>query len=660
MANEIRFSTIHKSIGALPTINLPKFVVLTGRNGSGKTHFLEAINEGKVASSLVTNHMLDVLLFDWNSIIPQDTGIFNPHQYHTQQANWFTQIRKQQDQFFPSLQQQAMSLGIPQKYCSSLNKIVKLDKNDLTRILPDNQNIDIVYNNLKQQINQHGNNVYSNSLNSIGDKDWKKMAPEVLRENPSHFLESSESKFFNNNKFLWGQVDPFQQAFGKVFSTYRELIHQNDRLEKYPPERDIDLKYRDNEEFIDNYGEPPWDFVNHILEVCHLDFRVDGPLLHETTSYEPKLIKISSDIEMRFKDLSSGEKVLMSFALCLYNAQDNLQNIHFPKLLLLDEIDAPLHPSMVVSLLNTIQEVLIESKNVSVILTTHSPSTVALAPEESIYEMNANGPFISKISRSEALSILTMGVPTLSVSFDGRRQVFVESRTDARIYEKLYQLYKSDLDSKRSLVFIEVGRTNESSGAEHNSGCEQVKKIVNNLSDGGNISVFGLVDWDGERQNINRIHVLSHGIRDGIESLIFDPVLLFATIVRENIAFCRDKELIDELSTYTDLGSWNQEQWQIAVNKLQAIVIDNYSQKNTTIEIKYLNKMTLNISTNYLHLDDHDLESRIVDTFGFLRPKNNRAGGLMEHVFSSVISDYKMFIPQDLLVTFRRILEAEL
>lgn len=657
MENEITFISVHKSIIRLPDTSLPKFVVLTGKNGSGKTHLLEAIDQGKVKSSLVVDQANDVLLFDWNSIIPKDTGIFHPHQYQTQRSNWFTQIRSQQDAQFSNIQQQAINLGIPVEYCSSLQKIRKLNVSKLRKILTAPENAETIHTNLQQQLKQFGQDIFSQTQHNIGDEDWKIMAPKVVSEKPELFLENSESKFFNNDKFLWGKVDAFQQAFGRVFSTYRDLIHQNDRLEKYPPEQGSGLEYLEESKFINKYGEPPWDFVNRILEVSHLDFRVESPPLHEVSSYEPKLLKITSDIEMRFQDLSSGEKVLMSFALCLYNAEGTRQEVMFPKLLMLDEVDAPLHPSMVRSLLKTIQEVLIENKNVSVILTTHSPSTVALAPEESLYEMNSNGPSVKKISRSQALSILTMGVPTLSVSFDGRRQVFVESRTDASIYDRLYQFYKQHLGSERSLVFIEVGKTSES-GGEQNSGCEQVMRLVSNLSDGGNNSVFGLVDWDGEKQPNNRIHVLSHGVRDGIESLLFDPVLIITTVIKENIQFCKEKEIIESNDTYIDIGNWTEGKWQQVVSKVQKIILGSALDESESLEIEYFNGMSLNISKKYLHLDDHKLENKIIDCFGFLKPKNNRAGGLMTHIVVSVLPDYPKLIPKDLIKTFQGILNS--
>ncbi len=655
MINTITFSSIYKSIVRLDETELPHFVVLTGRNGSGKTHLLEALNQGSVSSSLVTDHNIDVLLYDWNSIIPKDTGIFYPSQYQTNRSNWFTQIRAHQNQVFPGLQQQAIGLGVPAEHCTTIRKIRSLDVAKLEAIFSDAAKAKTVHYQLIEYIKQHGRNIGNQTQGYSGDENWTKLLPKVLDESPDLFFETSESKFFNNKKLLWGEVDPFQQAFGRLFSTYRDLIHQNDRLERYPPEGKDELKYLDEAAFLESYGEPPWDFVNSILEVCNLDFRVDRPPLHEVSSYEPTLKKVTADVEMRFQDLSSGEKVLMSFALCLYNASDLRQEKRFPKLLLLDEIDAPLHPSMVVSLLNTIQDVLVNKKGVSVILTTHSPSTVALAPEESLFEMNPSGPSIEKTTRSKALSILTTGVPTLSVSFDGRRQVFVESKTDARIYESLYQSYKSHLASERSLIFIEVGKSDES-GGEKNSGCAQVERLVNSLVENGNSSVFGLIDWDGQKMPTTRIKVLSHTIRDGIESLIFDPVLIAATVIKENIVYCKGKKLVEEMDVYTSLSTWDVVKWQKVADAVQNHIVGDSEASCECLEVKYLNGMSLMIRKDYLHLDDHCLESKLIHAFGFLRPRNNRAGALMDHIHASVLSDYPALIPHDLICTFEELL----
>jgi hypothetical protein len=454
-------------------------------------------------------------------------------------------------------------------------------------------------------------------------------------------------------------VDPFQQAFGRVFTSYRELIHANDRLEKYPAIDDPTRKVLSKVQFVETYGPTPWDFVNEILKECSLDFRVNAPPLHEIASYEPKLRKLSADVEMRFQDLSSGEKVLMSFALCLYNSQESRQIKNFPKLLLLDEVDAPLHPSMAASLLKTIQNVLVRDKGVSVILTTHSPSTVALAPEEAVYVMNPIGARIEKVSRSNALSILTFGVPTLAISYDGRRQIFVESRTDAVLYDLLYQSYKGHLSSERSMVFVEVGNKSET-GNETNAGCDQVIRLVNSLASGGNQTVLGLLDWDGKRKPESRIHILSPGIRDGLESLLFDPKLLVATVAREDIDFGKAKGLFDSGETYAALPSWDAKRWQRAVNTIQNMVLETTIDSRKTVPVCYLNGMTLSISTSYLHLDDHKLEDAVVHAFGFLKPKNARAGGLMRHITGTVLADFPSFLPKDFLSTIEGLLSTDL
>ncbi len=348
----------------------------------------------------------------------------------------------------------------------------------------------------------------------------------------------------------------------------------------------------------------------------------------------------------------------MSFALCLYNASDARQKKRFPRLLLLDEVDAPLHPSMVVSLLNTIQSVLVDDKGISVILTTHSPSTVALASEDSLYEMNPNGPRIEKCRKGKALSILTAGVPTLSISFEGRRQVFVESKTDASIYEKLYQLFKAELDSARSLSFIEVGHRTEY-GGETNAGCAQVRRIVSSLSDNGNESVFGLVDWDGSVEESSRVKVLSPLVRNGLETAIFDPAILAAAVIRENINFAVQKGIAEQGETYMTISNWEASRWQRAVDKVQDLVIGRREQDAENVEVTYINNMELGIRKEYLHLDDHELEEAIVSAFGFFAPKNNRAGGLMNHIVDTILSDIPDIFPEDIKQTFLRLLEGE-
>ena len=656
MPNSLTFVRPHKSITGLEAVTLPDFVVLTGVNGSGKTHLLAAIKGGQVSSSLVNDLQQDVRLFDSTSIVPKDTGVFDPAQDQMRRSGWFQNVQSVREQHLVGMQNAAMNLGVPAKLCLSIGKIAALDVEALTKHLSDPQQAETVHSQLREQIRATSQAVANQSIANVGDDFWRKHAPRVAAESPESFLLLSRSDFFRNNHLLWEDVDPFQQAFAQVFVTYRAMIHENHLLEKYAPPGGLHKPFLSDTEFIAEFGEAPWDFVNRILEISNLDFRVDSPPLHETAPYEPKLRKLSRDVEMRFEDLSSGEKVLMSFALCLYNSEERRQAKHFPRLLLFDEVDAPLHPSMAASLLNTVKDVLVKGKGVAVIMTTHSPSTVALAPEDAIYQMDPAGPRLKKISKGAALGLLTAGVPTLSVSFDGRRQVFVESKTDASLYDRLYQKYKSDLASERSLVFIPVGGADDT-GQEHASGCDQVIRVVRTLATGGNQSVFGLIDWDGEKNGDSRLVVLAHSVRDGLESLLFDPLLLVALVARVNIAFAHANLLLAAQEQYIGLEHWNAERWQIAVDRLQEIVLEcPASDIYAFTTVNYASKISLQIRNDYLHKDDHELEAAIVKKFGFLKPHNNRAGALMQYVIDTVLGDFSSFVPLDLLDTFGQLL----
>lgn len=654
----IEFASPYKSLFRFTATELPQFVVLTGRNGSGKSHLLEALAAGKIRSSLAPNPPSDIKLFTATSIIPTDTGRFDPAQEQSQRSQWFTSMESHREACFPALQGFLLSQGAPKESCSNLRKIVDLNEEKLKEILPQPEQANTVMQQLKSQLQAQASHVFSQSHNQIGDPQWRLAAPKVLASKPEAFLIASQSKFFDHNDFVWGVVDPFQQAFGRIFANYRGLIHTNDLLEKYPPPDDLTRKYLSPAEFEKCYGPAPWNFVNQVLQECKLDFSLNAPPMHETVSYEPKLTKLSADVEMRFQDLSSGEKVLMSFALCLYNSQESRQTKVFPKLLLLDEVDGPLHPSMTLSLLKTIQNVLVRDQGVSVILTTHSPSTVALAPEDSIYSMNPRGPNLEKVTKSAALLILTAGVPTLSVSFDGRRQVLVESRTDAKIYDSLFQKYKDHLASERSLVFLEVGQNRI--GLEQDSGCAKVIQLVKSLGAGGNQSVLGLVDWDGHREPNKRIHVLSHGIRNGIESLLLDPRLLIAVVSREQITTAQSMGILEAGDTYASIRLWSKARWQRAVDKLQTILLGCTCDEKERITIFYLDEITIDICKDYLHLDDHELESRVLKAFAFLKAKNKHSGDLMSYIVTAVLSDTPGFLPLDLIQTFNALLSVEI
>ena len=108
-----------------------------------------------------------------------------------------------------------------------------------------------------------------------------------------------------------------------------------------------------------------------------------------------------------------------------------------------------------------------------------------------------------------------------------------------------------------------------------------------------------------------------------------------------------------------NLADWSVEKWQAAVDVVQSLTIGCGNASTKSVEVVYLNSMCLSIRKDYLHLDDHILEGTITDVFGFFKPKNNRAGGLMNHFADTVLSDIPNIFPNDIMQTFLRLLESE-
>ena len=122
--------------------------------------------------------------------------------------------------------------------------------------------------------------------------------------------------------------------------------------------------------------------------------------------------------------LSSGEKILM--ALCLVSFNQYLGRRR-PKLLLLDELDTVLHPSMVTALVRLLMDLFV-SQGTKVLMTSHSPMTLAALDEADIYQVvRTEGCIkVSSTTKSRAINELSEGLATVDVglriaAYDGAK-----------------------------------------------------------------------------------------------------------------------------------------------------------------------------------------------------------------------------------------------
>ena len=104
---KLSFLKIHKSITSFPELELPDFVVLTGVNGAGKSHLLEAIENGsmRIDDIEVNNQTRPIRRFDWSNLIPQDTGAFAPHQITQEISGLWNEINQYVKEYRPNISQ---------------------------------------------------------------------------------------------------------------------------------------------------------------------------------------------------------------------------------------------------------------------------------------------------------------------------------------------------------------------------------------------------------------------------------------------------------------------------------------------------------------------------------------------------------------------------
>lgn len=290
-------------------------------------------------------------------------------------------------------------------------------------------------------------------------------------------------------------------------------------------------------------GPAPWDVVNEALAVAGFPYRVISPI--ETRILDTYFLRLRDTVsgnEINPNDLSSGEKVLLQLTLWLFSSS---KEGVFPKLLLLDEPDAHLHPSMTVQFLDVISEVLVRKHGVRVIMTTHSPSTVALAPDNAIFQLERGQPYVKLVTdRAEIISVLTAGLITVSPA---TRFCFVEDEDDVNFYNGVLDVLTDTGPSKDprairaapSLVFIaaSIGK-----GATKISGGESVvRKWIEKLDAEPLTSTFlGVLDRDVGTTPSKRLKVLG---RYSFENYLLDPVLVFAVLLENGNA-----PIIDGLS----------------------------------------------------------------------------------------------------------------
>lgn len=595
---EVKILKQHKSIAPV-VFELPNFCVLTGKNGSGKSHLLQAMADIKCSK-----------IYNSNKNIGDELSIIKYIPFNG---------------LNPNVQSDCQYLDLTHKKKNEWNKI-------FSAIQQYNQNI--------EQSKRLRRDVFS--FLPYNDQPIKSVLQRLIqkRESLDAITEDDFNALYDVSEMSSSEI--FSSQFASIFKLYHTRLEDNQykvfRNEKFG-DKYIVLS---DDKFTEIYGPKPWDLINDMLAKAYLPYRVNNP---EGQDREADFHLTLTDPERGFNidvnDLSTGEKVLMSLALAIYNTTEH--NFK-PHILLLDEPDAPLHPEYSKVLLTAIYESIVKKANVKVIITTHNPTTVALAPEDSLFKMDKELGRPVKVTKKQALNILTKDLDNLRISADPRRQIFVEHQNDVLYYERITRLLPN---FKVKFQFLPPHTRN-------GCNCDDVKRIVHQLRDMGNDSVYGLIDYDNTNDNDGFVNVVGNKKRYAIDNYIFDPIYVFFLLVRERVI--KTEVLGMDRYTFTKLGQLTQEEVQQTIEYISS---ELRLDKGEKISYQTINGKTFFVADDYFKIQGHLLESKIMEKWPMLnsikRGKNDESI-LKTYMLDNIVQEYPEYISTDFIDTFNKIL----
>lgn len=247
----------------------------------------------------------------------------------------------------------------------------------------------------REKTNKYKNGTFIFDRSGIRNPSWRSInrLVDLLKNNFSDEkvfdLSQEELESILPADFIWRNENDIIAQIGNLF-----YIACCDRVNKQ-------IQCSESTAVFDNSAwlkDAPWTILNQLFEKLRFKYRFKTDYVFTTPNMEENP-KLRDNIEIRnLMDLSDGEKAILKLALISLDEEIS-KDI---KLILFDEYDAPLNPSLTEALYHVIEKFYIE-KGIQVIMTTHSPATISLAPEYTqfyeIFSQEKSSPKIVRVNQ---------------------------------------------------------------------------------------------------------------------------------------------------------------------------------------------------------------------------------------------------------------------
>ena len=475
---KIELKQAYKSIKTLTAGELPDFVVLIGRNGAGKTQLLQALAEGTAVIPGIEKDEIET--YNMVSFRSPDSGAGNRNANHFARTTAEAYLSPQHGGTPPI----ETAAAIFEQFTSDIELESGVqERDDFEHKLRDEiRHIpDFAVFGINSREPSYKNTLYKQVMTSlIPDKTRRQGNQAKNRFNGNRAaLLSAAMKLTGRLPHELTQDDIIQAAhyegdtltnsINAVFATYKgdQFIWAHKRIEKEH------IRY---EELITEYRakyQPPWEILRGILSEMRVaagddglfDFDFSDPDNYNLDmsnyggfSFKAEMTNRTSGAQYDLNSLSSGEMILMTLCLASFNQYLGRRR---PKLLLLDEIDALLHPSMVRALVRTLKTLFV-AQGTKVLMTSHSPMTVAALDEADIFRVVRSGGDVkvSRTTKSEAINELSDGLATVDVglriaAYEGTKVTILTEGNNAKHLKRWIEVMGL---SKDVHVFEELGK----------------------------------------------------------------------------------------------------------------------------------------------------------------------------------------------------------
>lgn len=538
---------------SLKLLKEQKFLVITGKNGIGKTKFLE---------KYYADHHHPSTMYKGPEEAISDLKISNPEHRHEdiRECSSGSCINAIRD----------MVLGI-----------------ERARDSFDNEVLDLLIKRIKsEQIENEEISDTKEIFKGFSPEKQENYIVETWNTLTSYGYFASPTKYFLQ-KLITNYTSRIKENSSKVKKTANfidlfEFYLKSDKEEQQNLSiQEFAKKIKNNKCFLDtiveNYGIAESKINENFIKKINKELKdIDFKYRFDFDSKSKKIFYKTADskgqsLDFKKLKLSSGEEWILGVVLWKYGVENNTQAIN---LVILDEPDRHLDPKLCKQFIKVVTEIFVK-QDIKVIMSTHRIDTVALIPKE--FEKN-----IFTIHKTESGYSLK---PThkLQVMFkmssnfrdvtNYHHKVYTESLDDAHFYEWTYNSLKFYCDQKREKI-REIG-TNEYGDYDYywyidgiqpvrilsqrcqlsfypvsikenaSGGSAEVKKAVQRdanfhpLSKKGLIDevtrhrVAGILDSDYEKDHeIDNITVGDFFIlkRHSLENFIFDPFILISCL----------------------------------------------------------------------------------------------------------------------------------